>query len=423
MSDHYTSTVNRRDSGVEIENSIMLKKELLEPSKRAAAGDNATKSLSDDINYNTINLKRASCDADAGWTSNAETAIKKRKHDTETAIKLRVLCPFYKLEPRAHTRKISCFHQGFPTVARLKQHLVKIHDVPKSKLAFIKSNGFKQLGSIEAKWRHVFRNLFPAVSEDDVPSPCKYSSPSRASQQAHECLDKDVSPDQGSIATNQSVFEDILERGNSEPNFAAEISNMRLQALGNHTMHKSPTANFGLQTPSTSAESSPELRNLDATSSFDTCLKPMSPNSNCMDPLLFSSAAPDSPFTFDMACAWEQYDKSAETVPSVYIPTDNTGSCNSVCKDCMSQNVFRTKGTGPHVDVCGDCHSTDILYPTVVVPIEDKAQSGHADGTSMEVPDHFQGLGEDIMWVDDFAGHLAVNEEDLREDIDELFEL
>ena len=106
MSDHYTSTVNCRDSGVEIENSIMLKKELLEPSKRAAAGDNATKSLSDDINYNTINLKRASCDADAGWTSNAETAIKKRKHDTETAIKLRVLCPFYKSNAGAHTRKI-----------------------------------------------------------------------------------------------------------------------------------------------------------------------------------------------------------------------------------------------------------------------------------------------------------------------------
>ena len=326
------------------------------------------------------------------------------------------------MDPGAHTRKVSCFHQGFPTIARLKQHLVKEHNIPKLKLAFIKSNGFKQLGSIEAKWRQVFLNLFPAVPEDDVPSPCKYSSPTRASQQAHGCLDKVVSPDQSSIATIQSVFEDILKHDNSEPGFASTISNMILQAIGNHTAKKSPTANFGLQTPSSSAESSPELRNLDTTSSFNACITTMSPNSNCVDPLLFSNAALDSSLPFDMACAWGHHDKSVETMSSANIPTDNIRPCNSACQDCFSQNVFRTKGTGSQVDVCGDCHSTDILYQTVVVPFEDRTQSGHNDVTSVEVPNHSQGLGEDMMWMDDFAGQSAVEKGELREDIDELFE-
>ena len=79
MSDHYTSTVNCRDSGVEIENSIMLKKELLEPSERAAAGDNATKSSSDDINYNIINLKRTSCDADADAQAQRRRRSRRRR--------------------------------------------------------------------------------------------------------------------------------------------------------------------------------------------------------------------------------------------------------------------------------------------------------------------------------------------------------
>lgn len=289
-------------------------------------------------------------------------------------------------------------------------------------LAFIKSSGFKQLGSIEAKWRQIFCALFPDVSEDNVPSPCKYSSPSSALQKAHKYLDKDVSPDQGSIASIQSVLEDILERNNCEPGFAATISNMIVQAVGNHTTYESPTANYGLQTPSTSAESSPELRNLNATSSFNTYLKPMGSNSDCIDPLLFSDAAPDLSLMFDMACAWEQYDESIKTALPVSVPTDNTGLCNSVCKDCFSQNVFRTKGTGSQIDVCGDCHSTDIIYHAGVVPTKDEPQSGHDDGTSMKVPDYFQGLCEDILWEDDFAGQLAVNNEDLREDIDELFE-
>ena len=414
MSDYITS--------IEIETDTKLHKDLLEPFERAAASDSATKHLSDNINCNTINMKRARCDADAGLTSNAETAVKKRKHNTETTITLRVLCPVYKMDPGAHTRKVSCFHQGFPTIARLKQHLVKEHNIPKVNLDFIKSNGFKQLGSIEAKWRRIFCNLFPAVSEDDVPSPCKYHSLSRASQQAKEYLDKDVSPNQGSLATIQSVFEDILERDNSEPGFSAAISNMLLQAIGKNTTHKSSTANFGLPTPSTSAESSPELRNLDATSGFDTGVKPMSPDSNCIDPLLFSNAAPDSSLMFDMASAWEQYDKCVETVPSVYMPIGNTEPCISVCNECFSQNVFRTKGNQAQVDVCSDCHSTDISYQVVAIPIEGKAQPGHDDEILMEVPDYFEGLGENIEPTEDFAGLSAIKEEDLREDIDELFE-
>lgn len=150
MSDYISSTVNRRESGVEIESGIKLHKELFEPFERAAAGDRATKHSSDNINQSKIRFKRASSDAEAGWTSSAETAIKKRKHGTETEMTLRVPCPFYKLDPEAHTRKISCFHQGFLTIAKLKQHLVKEHNISKLKLTFIKSNGFKQLGSIEA---------------------------------------------------------------------------------------------------------------------------------------------------------------------------------------------------------------------------------------------------------------------------------
>lgn len=106
---------------------------------------------------------------------------------------------------------------------------------------------------------------------------------------------------------------------------------------------------------------------------------------------------------------------------SVYIPTDNAGSCNSACKDCFSQNIFQTKGTGSHIDVCGDCHSTDIFYQTVVIHTKDEAQSGHDDGILMEVSDHFQDSDEDFMRMDDFAGQLAVEKEELRKAIDELF--
>lgn len=95
MSDYISSTVNRRESGVEIESGIKLHKELFEPFERAAAGDRATKHSSDNINQSKIRFKRARSDAEAGWTSSAETAIKKRKHGTETEMTLRVPCPFY----------------------------------------------------------------------------------------------------------------------------------------------------------------------------------------------------------------------------------------------------------------------------------------------------------------------------------------
>lgn len=133
-----------------------------------------------DPNYNrdkTYTLKRTFSDASLSWTEPSKSIVKKVKtKNKNTCIgdnqQHRVLCPIYRRDPDQHVQAVSCYVRGFEAMSRLKQHLVQVHGVSKILLNF-KNKQYSNLGTIEAKWNYVFRNLFPNVSDDDIPSPCK----------------------------------------------------------------------------------------------------------------------------------------------------------------------------------------------------------------------------------------------------------
>lgn len=166
-----SSSSVRRDSGVDTNQIKKSTSEPPAPHEQVAAVDLAN--LTDNnINYNNISLKRALCDSSLGWTERPEIAAKRRNNSKgNNTNEPRVLCPLYKGNPDAHKDRVSCFNKGFAAMSRLKQHLVNEHKVDKSRFDFFKSQSFLRLGTLDAKWRHVYCVLFPGVSEDAIPSP------------------------------------------------------------------------------------------------------------------------------------------------------------------------------------------------------------------------------------------------------------
>ncbi|KAF2995508.1 hypothetical protein E8E13_000977 [Curvularia kusanoi] len=405
MSDNYISAVCRRDSGVETGNDVKLDQGLLPSSRRAFGSNNASNDSSNDTKPKTS--KRGICDTDIEWSDHQEIAVKKGKPSIETTTKPRVLCPFFKRDPERHMDKVSCFNRGFEEMSRLKQHLVQEHSIPRTTLNYFKSNGFQQLGTIEAKWRRVYTTLFPAVTEDLIPSPYK-----------------DNRTKQNTTATIIDVFEHILERNNSDPSFAAALGNMLLEATKTESTYNSPAKNFGSHTPPTSAESSPELCNAQMYPISEEQFIPVS-NNDYIDPLLFPDIALDSssPFETDhISYTWTKSEGSFATEPAAQSPESDTGPSNAMCGNCGSQDIFRTRGSGPHFDVCNICHSTDIFYRTVIAPVQGEPRSRQASGASMELPDDHRGMREDISWTDYYAGSLAGEVGDMCGDIDKLFD-
>ena len=392
----YASILIRRDSGMEIDNDIKFYNVSLEPYDRAVVGDNVTNDPNVDTKHSISHIfKRAHSDANLGGTEPSEDTVKKGKVSRDDIQagderQRRVLCPFYQKDPEKHKHTVSCHHKGFEEMSRLKQHLVQVHSVSPSLLNF-KSKTFKNLANIEAKWAQVYRILFQIKSEGDIPSPCKYLDPNNSKSQAHHQIDKDIVPIQQptvtpavEIATPFSIFQAIVDHNDNEPGFLAAIKGM----LGNvpQTTKINNTATkevYGIQTPPSSVESSPALSNLDTAtnsdleSAFELPINSGVPNNNFADLPLFPAASVDSPSSSNSPVdfMWDTPDTTSTTAQTVNISdmkspqTINNYESIKVCSGCLSNNIFKTTGSGAQIDVCGNCHSTDVLYGASSAPI------------------------------------------------------
>ncbi|CAN9219141.1 unnamed protein product [Alternaria alternata] len=83
----------------------------------------------------------------------------------------RVVCPFHKYDPKTY-RMSSCKGKGFNELAKMKDHFKQIHgssqEVHDADLNF-KKKEYSSLDTIGAKWRLVYKRLFPYVAS--IPSP------------------------------------------------------------------------------------------------------------------------------------------------------------------------------------------------------------------------------------------------------------
>jgi hypothetical protein len=83
----------------------------------------------------------------------------------------RVVCPFHKYDPKTY-RMSSCKGKGFNELAKMKDHFKQIHgssqEVHDADLNF-KKKEYSSLDTLGAKWRLVYKRLFPHVAS--IPSP------------------------------------------------------------------------------------------------------------------------------------------------------------------------------------------------------------------------------------------------------------
>ncbi|OJD31276.1 uncharacterized protein BKCO1_5000034 [Diplodia corticola] len=125
---------------------------------------------------------------------------------------LRIACPYFKRNPYGTPKADACFHTGFREIAKLKEHLDRVHDgsiqCPRcfklfkkqdevaahlrvageemcvqvqeqphkdvfnaSQASELKVKGRMRGHSIEEKWRTIWRILFPSDQEHTIPSP------------------------------------------------------------------------------------------------------------------------------------------------------------------------------------------------------------------------------------------------------------
>jgi hypothetical protein len=134
----------------------------------------------------------------------------KKKGPSNKTPQRRLKCPFYQRQPEKYTRA-ACRGEGFADMAKLKDHLKRVHTHPwrcrrchvamsedelevheiqsdacaispaplddriapqtLRKLEF-KRAPFVNARSTEEKWKRMYKMLFPADSEADIPSPC-----------------------------------------------------------------------------------------------------------------------------------------------------------------------------------------------------------------------------------------------------------
>ncbi|OMP87773.1 hypothetical protein BK809_0007863 [Diplodia seriata] len=126
----------------------------------------------------------------------------------------KLACPYFKQNQRREGRPVACIHPGFSNVARLKEHLYRIHKLPaicprcqaqfdteeevtdhlnapercekrprkahlegfdrEQELKLRTKKRSKGEGSEEEKWRGVYMILFPNASLGEVPSACRF---------------------------------------------------------------------------------------------------------------------------------------------------------------------------------------------------------------------------------------------------------
>jgi len=86
---------------------------------------------------------------------------------------VRVGCPFHKHDPKAHQLS-SCKGKGYLELAKLKDHSKQAHGLSLERLNAdfnFKTKDYISLGTLEEKWRLVYRRLFPKEAEDSIPLP------------------------------------------------------------------------------------------------------------------------------------------------------------------------------------------------------------------------------------------------------------
>lgn len=246
--------------------------------------------------------------------------------------------------------------------------------------------------------------------------------------EAYTCTVKNIIPTQKLSKTINDVFEHILEHDKIAHGFAATLSNMISQAINKNNIQYSPAPNFGLPTPSKSAETSPELCQIDANASLDAYSTLTTLNDDCVDPILFPSAARDLSFPSDttvMDLPCEQIDANptaASDLSSPHMQPGNLELLDSTCGNCFSQNVFKTTGRGVQIDACGDYRSTDILYGMMVVPIQNKSETDWLVN-ALDITDSLEDFGGDFSWLDDCVGASLNENEAMFEAIDKVFEI
>lgn len=176
----------------------------------------------------------------------------------------------------------------------------------------------------------------------------------------------------GSPATIFSVCQNVADR--PQPAYPAAFGTVPNSRIN------------GLPTPPSSAESSPELGVLDASSSFDSesvfpssCMPELLSN-NLVDPLLFTEQDVGSLFLCDIMIR-DQAAGAFDTLALKEKPTE----LPSVCLGCSSGNIFQTKGSGPSIWVCRDCDSTDMDWRATSNTLQMPLQAGNARG-DLSVP-------------------------------------
>ena len=122
----------------------------------------------------------------------------------------KLACPFFKHNPSEHLTNRACVYPGFPSISRVKEHLYRNHALPiqcprccqtfsneddclqhqraqrgcerkegaslegvsKVQEAKLKSKK-RSTSSDEARWKVIYKILFPQVADDQIPSACK----------------------------------------------------------------------------------------------------------------------------------------------------------------------------------------------------------------------------------------------------------
>ncbi|KAF2629338.1 hypothetical protein BU25DRAFT_420197 [Macroventuria anomochaeta] len=278
-----------------------------------------------------------------------------------------------------------------------------------------KNKSFQNLGTVEAKRKQVFRSIFPDVSKKDIPSPYKNIMRSTGSP---------VTPG-ASIATPLDIFETIMDHNNNEPGFAAAINDI----LGN-VVQTAKNENIPLNKTSQIA--------------FWTAYNPQNVEQELFDPPLFPITSVNLPPSSDslMGYAWDTLDTTLTSAQSVSTPdmltpqTVNDCLTLNVCFSCLSNNIFKTTGSGAQIDVCGSCHSTDVLYGIPCAPVEELLASNQPldvfmGGADSGVSDTVAIIRakQDVTWnvwtafEDGTNAASTDNDEKTYSDVDTLFEL
>ncbi|KAK4164611.1 hypothetical protein QBC43DRAFT_317241 [Cladorrhinum sp. PSN259] len=164
-------------------------------------------------------------DPDNGGSGEDDNWVGPRTVPDKNVANLRLACPFYQRDPLRHRKDRSCAGPGWPSIHRVKEHIYRQHARPLFCIrcghqfkadaeltahvlspeactvrGFRPPDGFTQdqerglknkrklEGSIEERWRGLYKILFPRDDDADIPSP--YYSISQSPEAQDQVLDQ-----------------------------------------------------------------------------------------------------------------------------------------------------------------------------------------------------------------------------------------